>query len=99
VQIGVYHVLASGPPFPGKRGNFSRPSIRAQSRRFDPGNLFLGGFPNATYGRPGRDEEIEKVKQSIEAAGKAGIRWSSTTFMPIVRLKATSSRRAAEALG
>jgi mannonate dehydratase len=39
-------------------------------------NLFLmmfGGFPNAIYGRPGRDEEIEKVRQSIRAAGKAGL--------------------------
>jgi mannonate dehydratase len=33
----------------------------------------ISGFNNAIYGRPGRDEEIEKVKQSIEAAGKAGL--------------------------
>jgi len=33
----------------------------------------IGGFPNTIYGRPGRDEEIEKVKQSIRVAGKVGL--------------------------
>jgi mannonate dehydratase len=37
------------------------------------GNLMIGGFPKTLYGKPGRDEEIEKVKQSIAAAGKAGL--------------------------
>jgi mannonate dehydratase len=37
------------------------------------GNLMIGGFPNTLYGRPGRDEEIEKVRQSIRVAGKAGL--------------------------
>ena len=37
------------------------------------GNLMIGGFPNTIYGRPGRDEEIEKVRQSIQAAGQVGI--------------------------
>jgi len=37
------------------------------------GNLMIGGFPNTIYGRPGRDEEIDKVRQSIQAAGQAGI--------------------------
>ena len=33
----------------------------------------IGGFPNTIYGRPGRDEEIEKIRQSIRAAGRAGL--------------------------
>ena len=37
------------------------------------GNLMIGGFPNTIYGRPGRDEEIDKVRQSIQAAGKVGV--------------------------
>jgi mannonate dehydratase len=37
------------------------------------GNLMIYGFPKPIYGKPGRDEEIEKITQSIEAAGKAGI--------------------------
>jgi mannonate dehydratase len=36
-------------------------------------NLMIHGFPKALYGRPGRDEEIEKVIASIRAAGKAGV--------------------------
>ena len=37
------------------------------------GNLMIGGFTNTLYGRPGRDEEIENVRKSIRAAGKAGL--------------------------
>ena len=33
----------------------------------------FGGFPNAIYGRPGRDEEIDKVCASIRAAGRVGL--------------------------
>ena len=35
--------------------------------------MMISGFPNTVYGRPGRDEEIAKVKASIAAAGKAGL--------------------------
>ena len=37
------------------------------------GNIMIVGFPKTLYGRPGRDEEIDKVIQSIRAAGKAGL--------------------------
>ena len=37
------------------------------------GNMMFGEFPNAIYGRPGRDEEIEKVCESIQAAGIVGL--------------------------
>lgn len=33
----------------------------------------IAGFTNTLYGRPGRDEEIQKVQQSIRAAGAAGV--------------------------
>jgi mannonate dehydratase len=33
----------------------------------------IGGFRNTIYGQAGRDEEIDKVIQSIRAAGKAGL--------------------------
>jgi D-mannonate dehydratase len=36
-------------------------------------NLMISGFPNTIYGRPGRDEEIEKVIQSIRVAGRCGL--------------------------
>ena len=35
--------------------------------------MMISGFPNTIYGRPGRDEEIAQVKQSLEAAGAAGV--------------------------
>jgi mannonate dehydratase len=36
-------------------------------------NLMIAGFPNAIYNRPDRDADIEKVIQSIRAAGKVGL--------------------------
>jgi len=72
-QLGVDHVLMGGPRIP-----WTEASIRAVMERLKAGGLTLGnmmivGFPNAIYGRPGRDEEIDKVRQSIRAAGKAGL--------------------------
>jgi mannonate dehydratase len=37
------------------------------------GNMMIGGFAKTLYGKPGRDEEIEMVQQSIRAAGKVGL--------------------------
>jgi mannonate dehydratase len=36
-------------------------------------NLMMNGFPEAVYGRPGRDKDIEAVIQTIRSAGKAGL--------------------------
>jgi mannonate dehydratase len=35
--------------------------------------MMISGFPKTIYGKPGRDEEIQKVIQSIHAAGKVGL--------------------------
>jgi len=72
-QLGVDHVLGSGPPIP-----WAEADLRAMMERYKAGglsvsNLMIGGFSNALYGKPGRDEEIEKVCQSIRAAGRAGL--------------------------
>ena len=37
------------------------------------GNMMISGFPNTIYGKTGRDEEIQKVIQSVQAAGRAGL--------------------------
>ena len=39
------------------------------------GNLMINLSPDILYAKPGnkRDEDIEKIKQSIVAAGKAGL--------------------------
>jgi mannonate dehydratase len=72
-QLGVDHVLMGGPPIPWEES-----ALREIMERFRAGgltvcNMMISGFPNTVYGRPGRDEEIAKVKASIVAAGKAGL--------------------------
>ena len=72
-QIGVNHVLGGGPKIPWQEAD-----LRARMERLKTGgltlcNLMIGGFPNTIYGRPGRDEEIDQVIQSIRAAGRVGL--------------------------
>jgi len=72
-QLGVTHVLGGGPRMPWTVEQL-RPTVdQLKSQGVTLGNLMIGGFPSTLYGRPGRDEEIEKIKQSIEAAGQVGI--------------------------
>ncbi len=72
-QLGVTHVLSGGPRLP-----WTEEALRARIERLKSGgltlyNLMIGGFPKTLYGQPGRDEEIDKIRQSIRAAGKAGL--------------------------
>ncbi len=73
VQIGVYHVLSGGPALPWSVSQLQPLVVRLKAAGIALGNLMIGGFPNTLYGRPGRDEEIEKIRQSIQAAGQVGI--------------------------
>lgn len=73
VQIGVYHVLSGGPPIPWSASQLQPLIDKLKAGGVILGNLMIGGFPQTIYGRPGRDEEIEKVRQSIQAAGKVGL--------------------------
>jgi mannonate dehydratase len=73
VQLGVYHVLSGGPEMPWTVAELQPMVDKLKAGGVALGNLMIGGFPNTLYGRPGRDEEIDKVRQSIEAAGKAGV--------------------------
>ena len=68
-QLGIDHVLSSGVPMPWDEGRLKTLMERLAAGGLTLGNLMIGGFPNTIYGKPGRDEEIEKVKQSIRAAG------------------------------
>ncbi|MGA3043356.1 MAG: mannonate dehydratase [Bryobacteraceae bacterium] len=72
-QLGVDHVAMGGPPIPWEESAIRARMERLQTGGLTLGNMMIGGFPNAIYGRPGRDEEIEKVRRSIRAAGKAGL--------------------------
>ena len=73
VQLGVYHVLSGGPPTPWSVSELQPWVDKLKAAGVTLGNLMIGGFPKTIYGQPGRDEEIEKIRQSIEAAGKVGL--------------------------
>ena len=72
-QIGVNHVLMSGPPIPWTEAAIRSRMDTLKSGGLTLANMMIVGFPNAIYGRPGRDEEIEKVQQSLRTAGNAGL--------------------------
>ena len=62
-----------GPKMPWEEAE-----IRSRIERLKNGgltlfNMMISGFPKTLYGQAGRDEEIEKVKESIRAAGRAGL--------------------------
>jgi mannonate dehydratase len=73
VQLGVYHVLSGGPALPWTASELHPLVDKLKANGVTLGNLMIAVFPDTIYGRPGRDEEIEKVRQSIQAAGQAGI--------------------------
>jgi len=73
VQIGVYHVLSGGPALPWSVSQLQPLVDKLKGAGIALGNLMIGGFPNALFGRTGRDEEIEQIRQSIQAAGQVGI--------------------------
>jgi mannonate dehydratase len=73
-QIAVDHVLMGGSQtLPWQESEIRSIMDRLKAGGLTLGNMMIGGFPKTIYGKPGRDEEIEKVRQSIRAAGRAGL--------------------------
>ncbi|MBZ5591678.1 MAG: mannonate dehydratase [Acidobacteriia bacterium] len=73
-QLGVDHVLmGGGPRIPWEESRIRSIMENLKSGGLTLGNMMISGFPNTLYGRSGRDEEIEKIQQSIRAAGRAGL--------------------------
>ncbi len=72
-QLGVSSVLTNGPRIPWNEKDLQEQVEHIKSNGLILGNLFIGGFNNAVYNRPGRDEDIGKVIQSIRAAAQVGI--------------------------
>ena len=72
-QLGVDHVISGGPPIPWEENRLKEMMDRLKNNSLTLANLMIAGFPNAIYNRPGKDADIEKVIQSIKAAGKVGL--------------------------
>jgi len=73
-QLGVEHVLRGGPAvIPWREAELRSMIETVRAAGLSLSNLMIGGFNNAIYGRPGRDEDIDKVQQSIRAAGRVGL--------------------------
>jgi mannonate dehydratase len=63
-----------GGQLPWLEANIRAAIDRAKQAGLTLYNMMLeNSFPNTIYGRPGRDEEIDKIQQTIRAAGKAGL--------------------------
>jgi hypothetical protein len=72
-QLGLSHCMMGGPPIPWQESDLRPLTDQLKAGGITLGNMMIAGFPNALYGKPGRDQEIEKVRQSIRAAGKVGL--------------------------
>jgi len=72
-QLGVDHTLSGGLALPWKEADVRSRMERYKAGGLTLGNMMMAGFPNAIYGRPGRDEEIGKAIESVRAAGRAGL--------------------------
>ena len=72
-QLGVDHVLSGGPRIPWEEDRLREMMDTLKAGGLTLGNMMIAGFPKTIYGKDGRDEEIEKVKQSLRVAGKVGL--------------------------
>src|SRR3954463_13275947 len=72
-QLGVEHVISGGGQIPWEEPRLKEMMDRHKANGLTVANLMIAGFPNAIYNRPGKDADIEKVIQSIKAAGNVGL--------------------------
>jgi mannonate dehydratase len=75
-QLGVNWVLGGGPgQLPWTEQGLTTIMERWMAAGISVGNLMINVSPDIIYGRTGnkRDEDIEKIKQSLIASGKVGL--------------------------
>ncbi len=74
-QLGVDHVLGGGGSVPWTESSLRTIMERWNAAGITVGNLMINLSPDIIYGKAGqkRDEDVEKIRQSIEAAGKVGL--------------------------
>ena len=85
----VVQARPTDPAPPWKDADLRRMKDTVERAGLKLGNVMLHDFRRAILGRPGADEDIELVKESIRAAGRVGIpivetgtrcgRWAATT--------------------
>ncbi len=94
----MHYVLGAGPSIPWQETDLRARMDRVKANGLTLVNLMIAGFSNTLYGRPGRDEEIDKVRQSIRAAGRGpAFRSSNTTSTHTGSSRVITRRRAAPA--
>jgi mannonate dehydratase len=72
-QLGVNYVIGSAGQIPWDETRLKDQIDRLKANGLTLGNCMIAGFNSAIYAKPGRDEDIAKVIQSVKAAGKAGL--------------------------
>ena len=72
-QLGVTYVSMTGPPVPWNEDEIRHGIDRLAEAGLKPFNAMFGLSPNIRFGRPGRDEDIEKVITTIRLAGRVGL--------------------------
>jgi mannonate dehydratase len=72
-QISVNHVIGGAGKIPWQEADIRGLMEKYRAAGLTLYNIMIGGFNDAIYARAGRDEAIDKVRQSIRAAGKAGL--------------------------
>jgi mannonate dehydratase len=74
-QLGVDHVLGGGGSVPWTEQSLNKTMERWKAAGITVGNLMINLSPDILYGKTGnkRDQDIEKIQQSIIAAGKVGL--------------------------
>ena len=74
-QLGVDNVLSGGGPTPWTEESLNSTMERWKAAGIAVGNLMINLSTDILYGKASnkRDEDIEKIKQSVEAAGKVGL--------------------------
>lgn len=69
-QLGVEYICMGGPRLPWDEAEVRSRVEKLKSAGLTLFNMMFSGFPKAIYGQPGRDEDIDKVIQSIRVGAK-----------------------------
>jgi mannonate dehydratase len=72
-QFGDDYILMGGPPLPWTDTGLRTIMDRFQTEGLTVINMMLPSLTTIIYNRPGRDDEIHKVQDSLRAAGAVGL--------------------------